>query len=85
MPKITVKLANRPATPIPIRTPTIALDAFLKLANAAESGGFAKQAIQSGAVRVNGAPCTQRGKKLAPGDVVAFAGEKYQLTMNNEQ
>ncbi|MDR3314606.1 MAG: RNA-binding S4 domain-containing protein [Oscillospiraceae bacterium] len=77
MPKITAKVVVRPSVPIPIRTECIALDAFLKLANAAESGGFAKQAVQSGAVRVNGEPCTRRGKKLRPGDVVAFAGEKY--------
>ena len=36
----------------------------------ATSGGEAKVLIQEGAVTVNGAVCTQRGKKLRPGDTV---------------
>ncbi len=78
MPNITAKV--RPPVPVGIRTPDIPLDALLKLANAVESGGFAKQAIQSGAVRVNGEACTQRGKKLRPGDAVLFRGVKYIVT-----
>ncbi|MDR1464056.1 MAG: RNA-binding S4 domain-containing protein [Oscillospiraceae bacterium] len=67
------------AVPIGIRTAEIRLDALLKLANAAESGGQAKQVIQDGEVRVNGEICAQRGKKLRAGDVVGFRGERYQI------
>ncbi|MCL2106169.1 MAG: RNA-binding S4 domain-containing protein [Oscillospiraceae bacterium] len=67
----------KPAVEILVQTEFIRLDAFLKLANAVESGGMAKQIIQAGGVRVNREPCTQRGKKLYPGDVVSFAGERY--------
>lgn len=31
--------------------------------------------IQEGAVTVNGEVCTQRGKKLRPGDTVDFGGK----------
>lgn len=53
---------------IKINTEYIKLDAFLKFAGAVETGGEAKLAIQNGEVRVNGQPCTTRGKKLRPSD-----------------
>ena len=55
---------------IAIRTEFIKLDSFLKYAGLAETGGQAKDAIQAGAVLVNGEVCTMRGKKLRPGDLV---------------
>ena len=55
---------------IAIRTEFIKLDSFLKYAGLAETGGQAKDAIQAGAVLVNGEVCTMRGKKLRPGDIV---------------
>ena len=36
----------------------------------ADTGGAAKVLIQAGKVRVNGEICTQRGRKLRPGDQV---------------
>ncbi len=60
---------------VPITTEYIKLEALLKLANAVSSGGEAKIAIQEGEVTVNGEICTQRGKKLRPGDVAVLAGE----------
>lgn len=60
-----------------ITTEFIKLQDLLKLANAVETGGEAKECIQSGEVWVNGAVCTMRGKKLRPGDVVTFRGEDY--------
>ena len=60
---------------IPITTEYIKLEALLKLANVASSGGEAKLAIQEGEVTVNGETCTQRGKKLRPGDVAVLGGE----------
>ena len=59
-----------------ITTEYIKLQDLLKLANAVETGGEAKECIQSGEVLVNGEVCTMRGKKLRPGDVVAFAGRE---------
>jgi ribosome-associated protein len=57
---------------ITIDTEYIKLDALLKFASLVGSGGEAKFAIAEGLVKVNGEVCTQRGKKLRPGDVVAF-------------
>ena len=55
---------------IRIHTDYIRLDALLKLAGMADTGGAAKDLIQAGKVRVNGEICTQRGRKLRPGDQV---------------
>lgn len=54
---------------------TIRLDQFLKLAQAAPTGGQAKWIIQNGEVRVNGVLETRRGRKLRPGDTVEVHGE----------
>ena len=78
--KVPIRRVQKPAMSIPIQTEYIQLDAFLKLANAVESGGQAKAEIQAARVKLNGEPCTQRGKKLRPGDVISFAGERYQVT-----
>lgn len=64
---------------ITITTEFIKLDAFLKFAGACLSGGEAKAAVESGGVTVNGEPCLQRGKKLRPGDTVAYAGAAWQV------
>ena len=55
---------------IAIDSEFIKLDSFLKFAGLAQTGGQAKDAIQAGAVLVNGEVCTMRGKKLRPGDIV---------------
>ena len=52
----------------------IKLDALLKFAGAAETGGAAKVAIQEGEVKVNGEVCTMRGRKLRPGDRAELPG-----------
>ena len=61
---------------ITITTEFIKLQDLLKFANLVETGGEAKERIQGGEVRVNGEVCTMRGKKIRPGDVVLFAGQK---------
>ena len=71
-PKYTVKPEE-----IPIHTEFIKLDSFLKFCNAVESGAEGKAVVQNGEVRVNGFVCIMRGKKLRPGDVVAFAGREW--------
>ncbi len=55
---------------IQITTEFIKLDALLKFTNAVSSGGEAKIIISQEEVLVNGQICTQRGKKIRPGDTV---------------
>ena len=62
---------------VKINTEFIKLDAFLKFAGAVETGGEAKELIQEGQVRVNGEVCTQRGRKLRPGDRAELDGRAY--------
>lgn len=59
---------------VPIYTEYIKLESLLKLAGITETGGEAKGIIQDGAVLVNGAVCTMRGKKLRAGDKVSLDG-----------
>ena len=61
---------------ITITTEFIKLQDLLKFANLVESGGEAKERVQAGEVTVNGEVCTMRGKKIRPGDVVAFSGQE---------
>ena len=62
---------------VKINTEFIKLDALLKFAGAVETGGEAKIVIQDGEVKVNGEPCTMRGKKLRPGDRAELDGRVY--------
>ena len=66
-------------TDITITTEFIKLQDLLKLANLVGTGGEAKIVIQNGDVSVNGEVCTQRGKKLRPGDVVTFLGNRWRV------
>ena len=60
---------------IQITTEFIKLDALLKFAALVGTGGEAKMVIADGVVSVNGEVCTMRGKKIRPGDQVAFADQ----------
>ncbi len=60
-----------------ITTEYIKLQDLLKFAGAVETGGEAKEAVQAGAVKVNGEVCAMRGKKLRPGDVAELAGKRF--------
>ena len=64
---------------IAITTPFIKLDSFLKFCGAAETGGMAKELVQSGNVSVNGVICLMRGKKLVQGDIIALDGKSYEV------
>lgn len=77
--KVRIRRIRPAEVTIPITTEYIKLESFLKLADAAPSGGMAKTFIQDGAVTVNGEVCTMRGKKLRPGDVVSFDGATYRV------
>ncbi len=61
---------------IVIETEYIKLDALLKFAALVGTGGEAKYVINENMVKVNGEICTQRGKKIHPGDRVDFAGNE---------
>ena len=79
--KVTVKKKDS-RVPVVIHTEFIRLQDAMKYANAAESGGMAKTAIQEGDVLVNGEVCTMRGKKLYPGDHFSFNGDTYLITVH---
>ncbi len=68
-------------TIVPITTEFIKLQDLLKLADLVSTGGEAKLRILDGEVKVNGEVCTQRGKKLRPGDIVTF--ENRELTVSH--
>ena len=63
-----------------IQTEFIKLQDLLKFANLVSTGGEAKERIQAGEVTVNGEVCTMRGKKIRPGDDVAFQGAHYTVS-----
>lgn len=64
---------------INIVTEYIKLDSLLKLAALVGTGGEAKYVISEGMVTVNGEVCTQRGKKLRPGDRVSFSDNELEI------
>ncbi|MBD5142805.1 MAG: RNA-binding S4 domain-containing protein [Oscillospiraceae bacterium] len=65
-----------------IRTEFIKLDSLLKFAGLCDTGGFAKELVQQGQVKVNGEVCTMRGKKIRSGDVVSV--DKYTIRIESE-
>ena len=66
-------------TEIKLRGEYIKLGQALKAANLVENGGFAKDVILNGEVRVNGEVCLMRGKKLVENDLVEFNGEQIKI------
>ncbi len=77
--KIKLKIKEKPVIKKSIHTEFIRLDNFLKLCDAVQSGGHAKIVIQDGEVKVNNEICTQRGKKLHPGDKIEFEHNIYEI------
>ena len=73
--KVKLKKYRQPEK-IEIDTEFIKLDSLLKLAALTGTGGEAKQAVVNGYVTVNGQVCTQRCRKIRPGDIVEFAGNR---------
>ena len=62
-----------------LRGEHITLDALLKAAGLAHSGGEAKLHITEGRVRVNGEVERRRGRKLRAGDQVVMGGADVRL------
>jgi ribosome-associated protein len=69
--------ASAPAGPraVLVREVPIELCQFLKFGGLAETGGAAKQVIGAGLVSLNGDVETRKGRKLAAGDQVTYAGQ----------
>lgn len=76
--KINAKVKEKQKKTVYLITDFIRLDAALKLGDAVQSGGHAKIVIQDGEVKVNGEVCTQRGKKIHPGDNFQFENVIYE-------
>lgn len=55
---------------VAITTEFIRLDQLLKYAGVTQTGGEAKELIIQGRILLNHENCTQRGKKIRPGDLV---------------
>ena len=68
---------------IAITTEFIKLQDLLKFASLVSTGGEAKIVILNEEVRVNDEVCTQRGKKIRPGDRVEFRGEVLTVSYEN--
>lgn len=64
---------------VSVTTEYIKLDSLLKYAGLCSTGGEAKAVIEEGAVSLNGEICRMRGKKIRPGDEIAFAGQTVRV------
>lgn len=82
--KIVVRAKVQSEETLSITTPFIKLDSAMKLSGLAETGGTAKMFIEEGSVKVNGEFCTQRGKKLYPGDKIFFRNSLFVISDGNE-
>ena len=68
---------------IPISDDMIRLGQLLKLSNLAEDGAQAKELVDNGLVKVNGAIEERRGAQLHPGDVVTVNGASVTITRDH--
>ncbi len=73
------KRPEAPVDDVPIRDDVIRLGQFLKLANLVDSGSDAKLVIAEGEVLVDGQVETRRGRQLADGSVVEYAGRRARV------
>ena len=64
---------------IQINEEYIKLDSLMKFSGLCATGGEAKYLIQNGEVLLNGEVCTQRGKKIRPGDHVTYQGRTVEV------
>lgn len=63
-------MSQADALTVTITDEHIQLGQVLKLANVVDDGAIAREVIQAGDVTLDGAVCTQRGRKVRPGQVV---------------
>ncbi len=69
---------------VPITGETIKLGQFVKLANLAESGGRAKEAIVAGEVTVNGEVVESRGLLLHDGDLITLGDNSATVVADSD-
>ncbi len=77
--KIAAKIAEKEKEQLKINTDFIRLDAALKLADIAVTGGQAKIIISEEEIKIDGVPCIQRGKKLRSGDSFEYGRKIYEI------
>lgn len=82
--KIRVRAIVRSEEDLYITTPFIKLDSAMKLSGLADTGGMAKMLIEDGLVKVNDEVCTQRGKKLYPGDKLFYGNSLFVVKKHDE-
>ena len=59
------------------------LQAAVRIAGWAETGGQAKQLVQGGKGTVNGTIETRRSHFVRSGDIMAFAGDELEITCDD--
>ncbi len=62
----------------------ITLAQFLKMVDAAPTGGQAKMLARGGEVKVNGQPEQRPGRKLRHGDVVELAASRWTVDIKTD-
>ena len=77
--KIKAKVVQKEHQEFVLKGDYIRLDDLLKNVGVVMTGGHAKIVIQEGEVKVNGEVCTQRGKKMRPGDKAEFERKIYEI------
>lgn len=77
--RISAHIAEKKKKQLKIETDFIRLDSALKYADIAVTGGHAKIIIGDGEIKINGEPCTMRGKKLRKGDSFEYDGFIYEI------
>lgn len=64
---------------VSLRSDSIRLGQFLKLADVVDNGGDVKPLMIGGLVAVNGVPETRRGRTLVDGDVVTVGADSLRV------
>lgn len=77
--RITAKIAEKGKKELFISTDFIRLDAALKLADIAVTGGHAKIIISDGEIKIGGEKCLMRGKKLHKGESFEYQNTIYKI------
>ena len=78
------KQCNGKIRKVELKSLPIELYKILKFANMVQSGGEAKYVIGKGLVSLNSEVETRKGKKVLPGDMIEFGGEKIQIALNEK-
>ena len=75
------RLEHLPMKKVEINREPVELYKILKFEGMVASGGEAKSVIEDRQVTVNGEIETRKRKKIVPGDVIEFQGEKFEIQL----